>query len=156
MSELSGIFETYEPYLSNLASVIRKELPEVKLYFHQTWAYEIDSQHGGFKNYYNSQLLMYEKIIKASNEASMLIDAKLIPTGKVIQTLRDTIPEFDYKNGGLSLCRDGFHLSLDYGRFAAAAIWLRILTGIEIKIIDFEGFDIKHLNKILNVVCQFN
>ena len=156
VSNLSGIFKTYEPYLSALASVIREDLPTVKLYFHQTWAYEIDSQHEGFKNYNNNQHVMYKKIISATNKASKLINAKLIPTGEVIQTLRDTLSEFDYEKGGLSLCRDGFHLSLDYGRFAAAATWLRVLTGIRFKKIDFENFDRELLNKILDVVGRFN
>ena len=36
---------------------------------------------------------------------------QIIPSGDVIQYLRDNTNEFDCKNGGLSLCRDGFHLS---------------------------------------------
>ncbi len=154
VSNFSGMFETYEPYLSSLASVIRKEMPDVKLYIHQTWAYEIDCRLDGFPNYNNNQLEMYERIVEAVNEAATAINAKVIYTGKVIQTLRDTLPEFDYKNGGLSLCRDSYHLSLDYGRFAAAATWLYVLTGNKIKITDFEDFNPELLNKILEVVCQ--
>lgn len=154
VSNFSGMFETYEPYLSSLAKIIRNEQPQAKLYIHQTWAYEIDCRLDGFKNYNNNQLEMYKRIIEATNKASSVINAKLIPAGEVIQTLRDTLPEFDYKNGGLSLCRDTFHLSLDYGRFAAAATWLYALAARKIKITDFEDFNPQLLCKILDVVYK--
>ena len=155
VSSLSGIYETYEPYLSSLVSVIRKAQPNAKLYFHQTWAYEIDSEHSGFVNYNNNQVAMYCKIEKASEIAARSIHAELIPTGKVIQTLRETVPEFDYKNGGLSLCRDGFHLSLDYGRFAAAATWLHTITGKKVHVSDFDDFNPELLKNIIYVVNKF-
>jgi hypothetical protein len=39
-------------------------------------------------------------------------------------------PAFDVRVGGLSLHRDGYHLSLDYGRYLAALVWLKFFTGI--------------------------
>lgn len=154
VSQLSGMPSSYEPYLSKLANIVRKSQPDAKLYFHQTWAYETDSAHDGFVNYNNDQTEMYCKIKQTSEAAARSINTKLIPTGKVIQTLRETVPEFDYKNGGLSLCRDGFHLSLDYGRYAAAATWLRTITGKKLIATNFEDFDIELLNKIINVVNE--
>jgi hypothetical protein len=56
----------------------------------------------------------------------------MIPSGDVIQLLRKTEP-FDYRNGGISLCRDGFHLSFDYGRYAAGAVWFETLVGGDIR-----------------------
>ena len=50
------------------------------------------------------------------------------------------------------MCRDGFHMTLDYGRFAVAAIWLRTLTGITVKAETFEDFDPVLIQKILAVV----
>ena len=154
VSQLSGVYESYEPYLSSLVSVVRKAQPQAKIYFHQTWAYETDSQHGGFANYNNNQIEMYRCIEKTSKMAAVSIGAELIPTGKLIQTLRETVAEFDYKNGGLSLCRDGFHLSLDYGRFAAAATWLHTITGQNIKVTSFEDFNPELLKKIIDVVNE--
>ena len=151
-SNFSGMEESFEPYLSNIIEVVKKTNPNAKLYFHQTWAYEIDSDHGAYGNYNHSQKEMYNKILNASEFGAKLISAKIIPTGKVIQTIRETVEEFDYANGGLSLNRDGFHLSFDYGRFAAAATWLRALTGITVSVVNFEDFDPKLLNKILEVV----
>ena len=158
VSHLSGFPETYEPYLSSLANVVRNNLCNTKLYFHQTWAYETDSQHGGFANYNNDQTEMYHCIKKASEIAAQTINAPIIPVGEVIQTLRETVPEFDYKNGGISLCRDGFHLSLDYGRYAAAATWLATFTNTKLSPGDFEDFDLKILSKIIvsiNQICKF-
>ena len=152
VSGLSGLYETYEPYLSSLISVIKAAQLDAKIFFHQTWAYERDSSHADFVRYDNNQATMFDCIKKASEKAAKSIGAELIPTGKVIQILRETVPEFDYANGGISLCRDGFHLSLDYGRFAAAAVWLHTLSGKKIKIIEFENFDTVLLEKIVNVV----
>ena len=152
VSQHSGIFETYEPYLSLLANMVKKIQPDAKLYFHQTWAYETDSNHEGFANYNNDQTEMYRCIKEACAKATQSINAELIPSGKVIQTLRETVAEFDYKNGGLSLCRDGFHLSLDYGRYAVAATWLHTIIGGKINATDFENFNPELLKKIIDVV----
>lgn len=152
VSGLSGMYETYEPYLSSLAAMVRESQPDAKIYFHQTWAYETDSGHGSFVNYNNNQTEMYRRIKETSETAAKSINAELIPSGEVIQTLRETLPEFDYKNGGLSLCRDGFHLTWDYGRFAAAATWFRTITGKKIVLTDFEDFDPILLKKIIDVV----
>ena len=148
VSTLSGKYSSYEPYLSFLAKTVRNAQPDAKLYFHQTWAYESD-----VKNPYDdNQGKMYSCIKEATETAAKSIDALLLPSGTAIQILRDTVPEFNYGNGGLSLCRDGKHLSLDYGRFTATATWLHTLTGKEIKVNEFEDFDINLINKILNVV----
>ncbi len=95
---------------------------------------------------------MYRCIKETSEIAAQSIGATIIPSGKVIQTLRETVSEFDYKNGGFSLCRDGFHLSLDYGRFAVAATWLRTITGQKIDSKNFEDFNPDLLEKIIDVV----
>lgn len=134
VSGLSGKPQSYFPYLTNLAEVIRKAQPNAKLYFHKTWSYEIDSNHRDFCRYNNDQKEMYRRLCDASDMATKIIDAKIIPTGDIIQTLRENSKEFNYENGGISLCRDGFHLSLDYGRLAAAAVWYKTLTGRKIDI----------------------
>lgn len=152
VSSKSGQPETYEPYLSELVALIRKLQPQSEIWFHQTWAYEIDSTHSGFANYDNDQRKMYDAIVPASQAAAASIPAKIIPAGELIQTIRTTVPEFDYANGGLSLNRDGYHMTYDYGRFAVAALWLRTLTGITVKADEFEDFDPALLQKILAVV----
>lgn len=151
-SSMSGMPETFEPYLSNLVNTVREAQPKANLFYHQTWAYETDTAHQGFLNYGSSQHEMYNKIKAASEYAAKLINADIIPVGTVIQYLRDNTREFDYKNGGISLCRDGYHLSLDYGRFAAAATWLRTLIGKELAVTGFEDFDKEILKVIISAV----
>lgn len=155
VSGFSGLKESYEPYLSNLVSVIKNACPDAKLCFHQTWAYEIDSNHGDFGKYNHDQRLMFDRIVSTTEQAAASIGAQIIPVGKVIQRIRETVPEFDYQNGGLSLCRDGFHMSLNYGRYAAAATWLHVLTETNVEAGAFEDFDLNLLKKILAVVNEF-
>lgn len=131
-SAFSGKPETYFPYAEELVNVIRGAQSEARILFHQTWAYEIDSEHGAFFSYDNSQKKMFEAILKASREAARRLGLAMIPTGEVIQRLRSE-EAFDYAKGGRSLCRDGFHLTLTYGRYAAAATWYQTLTGRDIR-----------------------
>lgn len=148
----SGLPETYEPYLSDLVKLIRSMQPKAKIWFHQTWAYEVDSQHGDFPNYDCDQQKMYACIVSTSEAMAASIGAPIIPVGTVIQKLRQSVPAFDYQNGGRSLCRDTYHLTYDYGRLAAAAVWLRTLTGRTVEVTEFEDFDSDLLQAILAVV----
>lgn len=118
-----GKYETYEPFLSDLHKIVREACPNAKFYIHKTWAYESDFVSPNFENYNNDQKYMYDALCDANKKAAESIGAPIIPSGDVIQYLRDNTKEFDYKNGGLSLNRDGFHLTLDYGRYAAALTW---------------------------------
>ena len=153
-SAYSGIFESYLPYLTDLAEVVRKKVPTAKLYFHETWSYEIGSLHEGFLNYNSNQKEMYLCIKDSAKKASDLINAEIIPTGDVVQFVRENIPEFNYKNGGLSLCRDSFHLSEDYGRFLAGAVWFKKLTGRNLKEQAFLDFDSEKVKKLIKVVNE--
>lgn len=128
-SHFSGQWDTYEPFLSNLADDIRKQLPKAKLYIHETWAYETDSKHDAFGRYDCDQKKMYTLLKQAYQKAAVQIGAPLIPVGDVVQFFRENVPAFDYQSGGLSLCRDGFHLSLLYGRYLASAVWFETLLG---------------------------
>lgn len=122
----SGWAETYEPFLSLMCGYLREKCPQAKLYLHQTWAYEIDSPHGNFMRYSRDQALMYRKLTECYTSAAQRHDMTLIPCGKVIQTLRQREP-FRYQEGGMSLCRDGFHMHLIYGRYALSCTWAKTL-----------------------------
>lgn len=101
-----------------------------------------------------NQKEMYLRIKESSKKASDLINAEIIPTGDIVQFVRENIPEFDYENGGLSLCRDSFHLSEDYGRFLAGAVWFKKLTGQELKDHPFMNFDYEILKKLITAVNE--
>ena len=153
-SAFSGIFDSFMPFLTDLVAVVKEKVPTAKIYFHETWSYEIGSLHEGFLNYNSNQKEMYLSIKESSKKASDLINAEIIPTGDIVQLVREIIPEFDYKNGGLSLCRDSFHLSEDYGRFLAGAVWFKKLTGQQLKKQPFMNFDYDILKKLIKVINE--
>lgn len=155
-SHFSGKRETYYPYIETLADAVRKVQPDAELYIHETWAYETDSTHGAFPDYGKDQHKMYELLKNAYTEAASVIKAGIIPVGDAVQHLRDSKPEFDYINGGMSLCRDGFHLNIPYGRMLASYVWIRTLAGKEITDAGFvpEGADVNILNAVKNGVNE--
>lgn len=122
----SGLVETYYPYIINLSEYVKKYSEKSMQYIQKTWAYEKDSTHPAFERYNNDQYTMYQKLSEAYSKASETINAPIIPVGDVIQALRQT-EVFNFENGKLSICRDGFHLNLIYGRYAAAATWYETL-----------------------------
>lgn len=150
VSNLSGMPETYEPYLSDLIDTVKEALPDAEIMLHETWAYETDSEHPGFANYNQNQKEMQSRIKQTVQTFAEKFGLKILPSGDIINTLRKNSAEFDYPNGGLSLCRDGYHLTYDYGRFAAGAAWFVTLTGKKISSADFADFD----NKLLKIIID--
>lgn len=128
----SGWFDTYEPFLSGMIGYMREKAPDAEVLLHKTWAYEKDSNHDAFPRYRCDQKEMYERLSFAYGEAAKKEGVRLIPGGDVIQRLRQISP-FVYEAGGISLCRDGFHMHFLYGRYALAAAWYDTLTGKNIR-----------------------
>lgn len=143
-SHYSGKLPTYFPHIDILAEAVRAAQPEAKLMIHETWAYETDSTHGAFPEYGCSQRKMYELLRDAYTCAAKKIGAELIPVGDAVQGLREDLPEFDYGNGGASLNRDGFHLSIPVGRCFAAYVWIEKICGADVRNSDFvpDGADV--------------
>lgn len=133
-SGYSGRPQSYLPYLPEIVDYVKEKQPAAKIYFHQTWSYEIDSTHGHFDFYNKDQGEMTRRINDCAQMVKTLTGIEILPVGDFIQYLRDNVAEFDYAHGGLSLCRDGFHLDLTCGRFAATAVWYKVLTGENINI----------------------
>ena len=119
VSSLSGIYDSYYPYINQLIKIIKgySTNPDVEVVLHATWAYEQSSTHEGFANYSNNQLVMYNAIIDATNRVvqDKEIDI-IIPSGTAIQNGRTT-------SLGDTFCRDGYHLDLNYGRYTASCTW---------------------------------
>lgn len=122
----SGILDTFYPYILDICKYVSELAPSAEQLFHQTWAYELDSDHPDFANYDCDQGKMYEAIKEVYKILSERLLLRVIPCGKVIQELRSN-PAFDYGNGGISLCRDGFHMDMIYGRYALAATWYEVI-----------------------------
>jgi len=118
VSTLSGKYEAINADLPELVRHVRGKVPsETRFVWHQTWAYQHDSKHKGFKNYDSDQTTMYKAIMDASKK---VLDSggfyAVIPAGTAIQNGRTS-------SLGDTFTRDGYHLHLDYGRFAAACTW---------------------------------
>ncbi|MBR6530996.1 MAG: DUF4886 domain-containing protein [Clostridia bacterium] len=150
VSNFSGMPETYEPYLSDLIDTVKEALPDAEIMLHETWAYETYSGHPGFLNYNCSQKEMHGRIQATVKAFAEKYNLRTIPTGDFIQKLRETANVFNYPDGGISLCRDGYHLTYDYGRFAASALWFVTLTGKKISSADFADLDSKLLKIIID------
>lgn len=129
VSHQSGIASSYEPYLRKLSEFVHGLCPNAAQWIHQTWAYDPGSYNEDYSRCYGGQDNMYRTLCECYASNARSIGARIIPVGDVIQRLRAE-PPFDLSVGGLSLCRDGRHLSLVYGRYAAAAAWLDTLTGV--------------------------
>ena len=128
----SGLEETYFPYLSLLTDYFHRICPDAKLLLHQTWAYEQDSDHSAFSRYHCDQREMYRMLSNCYQQASAKLNLPLIPSGSVIQQVRGMEP-FRYERGERSLCRDGYHMDLVYGRYLVAAVVYAYLTGNDIR-----------------------
>lgn len=127
VSGFSGLEASYEPYLSELLKYIRK-FTSATVLFHRTWAYETGSGHPDFSRYGNDRKQMWESIKKTTDSVCGREKLRIIDTGEMIARLRNHA-FFDVERGGISLNRDGFHLSLNYGRAAAAGVWIKFFTG---------------------------
>ena len=127
VSGRSGVYESFYPYLGELLDYVRK-YSDAEIVLHETWSYEIGSGHPDFAIYKSDREQMAQAIKETYEKVSAKENLRIIRVGEAVQNLRAK-PSFDYKNGGLSLTRDGFHLSLSYGRLLAASVWCKFFTG---------------------------
>lgn len=127
VSGRSGVYDSFYPYLDELLDYVRK-YSDAEIVLHETWSYEIGSGHPDFGIYNSDREQMAQAIKETYEKVSAKENLRIIRVGEAVQQLRAK-PSFDYKNGGLSLNRDGFHLSLSYGRLLAAAVWCKFFTG---------------------------
>ena len=128
MSQDSGIIDTYEPFLSEIVKFIREKCPSAKIVLHRTWAYDANSSHEGFVNYDRDRKKMFNAIVDTTEKIAQKYGFDIIPCGNAIELASDTLPEFKL-GAELSMHRDGFHLSLDYGRYLAALVMNKYFTG---------------------------
>ena len=140
VSHYSGIIDTYEPFLGEIVKYLKKEQPKAKLVLHRTWAYDERSDHGGFASYDRDRKKMYNAIVKTSSDIAAKYNLPIIPAGDAVEKGRD-LPEFDVAKGGMSLNRDGFHLTLDYGRYLAGLTLYKFFTGNDATKVEYEPED---------------
>ncbi|MDR1556493.1 MAG: DUF4886 domain-containing protein [Tannerellaceae bacterium] len=128
VSTMSGIADSYFPYITHLLKYVKENAlnESVQFVLHRTWAYAGSSEHPGFANYGKNQLTMYKQIVEATNKVAGAVSISLIiPSGTAIQNGRTS-------HIGDNFCRDGYHLSNGLGRFTAACTWYGFFTGKDV------------------------
>jgi hypothetical protein len=123
VSQLSGVYSSFQPYLDSLIAYVRARVPATtKLIWHVTWAYAQNSTHGGFANYDCNQGKMYHAIVEGAQRLKKENThfSLFVPVGTAIQNARTSFV-------GDHLNRDGFHLDLMLGRYTAACTWFECL-----------------------------
>ena len=92
-------------------------------------------------------------LTSAYHKVSQDLRLQIIPSGDVIQSLRG-LDNFDSTQSGISLCRDGFHMHLIYGRYAVAATWYECILNGNILENDFipVSQDDKTNNKLIRLI----
>lgn len=149
VSHDGGIIESYHPYIEYIAEYIKEKVPTAELLLQETWAYEIDSLHEKFVNYDHDQQKMYDKLSETYRTVAEQMGVRIIPCGDVIQELRKKKP-FIYEEGGMSICRDGFHMNVIYGRYLLAATWYKTLVGNSV----IDNTYVPHTKLAPNAVCN--
>lgn len=155
-SHFSGQKETYEPYLGELIKLVKKYQPQAKIYFYETWAYEIDSKHPCYHFYNNNQDIMHKGILDAINYVVNTYHLPLIKAGELINECRNETP-FNYKNGGLTLnIEDGFHLN-NYGCYLVALLWSKVMFNVNPNEVKYEPNEIEkqYIKYIKDKVTNF-
>ena len=126
-------YETYQPYLDEVADYARTLCPKAKFIIHQTWPDADTSprlEGFGFQN--NGE--MFKALEAAYEKAAKAIGAEdIVRDGQLIYAL--------YEAGLRPVWRDNGHISLGIGRYAAALLWYKKLTGNNIWANTFADFD---------------
>lgn len=152
VSGRSGVYESFYPYLGELLDYVRK-YSDAEIVLHETWSYEIGSGHPDFAIYNSDREQMAQAIKETYEKVSAKENLRIIRVGEAVRKLRAK-PSFDYENGGLSLTRDGFHLSLSYGRLLAASVWCKFFTGEIPRYFNNENLSqpMREVLEVLNIV----
>jgi len=127
-SPYSGQYDIIMKSLPQLLDYVKGVVsPDTKIVYHQTWAYQQDSKHEGFKNYNKNQMTMYNDIVVATKRIHKSKQfAFVAPAGTAIQNARTS-------SIGDHFTRDGYHLDLAYGRFTAACVWYEKLFRLDVR-----------------------
>lgn len=121
-SSQSGVYDTFQPYLSDIIDYVKNKLPNVKIALMPTWSYSNNFDDSRFDKYDNDQMTMYNAIMDAYKSIMSDIDFDvIIPAGTAIQNARTD----EYlKSIDDELTRDGYHLG-DTGMYIAGLTFFK-------------------------------
>lgn len=135
VSHQAPFYNTYVPYINELAAYIRKCAPKAKLIIHQTWAYEEGSNRLVNELKFEKSADMLEKIVESYDRAAKEIGADgIIRSGEMMYKLS--------VSGIEKVHRDTFHASFGAARYALALLWLRTLCKVNVTGNTFNDFDV--------------
>lgn len=119
----SGEADSYNSDIDNLVEYIKTRVPDAKLGWHMTWAYQQNSSHTDFAKYDYDQTKMYKAITDAVQTKILTNKAFefVVPSGTTIQNMRTS-------RIGDTMTIDGYHLSRPLGRYAAALTFAKTLV----------------------------
>ena len=147
VSNLSFVVETYLPYAIQIVEYVRNRLPDAKIYLHQTWAYEANSNRLLNIAKYNTPEAMLADVIKANSKISEMISADgVIRSGELFGKLT--------KKGYKRLYRDTFHASIGLGRYALGLLWYKTVAGKRICAKSFDALDERIDERIKNQIVD--
>lgn len=129
----SGLPSTYGASLNYMIDYVKKNAESgSKLVWNMTWAYQQNSAHEDFSRYNRDQITMYNAIVEAVQDKVETRSefSLVIPTGTAIQNARTSYV-------GDNLTRDGFHLTMDFGRYIAGLTFVGKLTGLSLDRVNF-------------------
>ena len=146
-SHYSGDYDTYTPYIEELAAYVRKYCPKARLWIHQTWAYEEGCERIGAKTSFTTAEEMYAALCGAYQKAAEAIGADaIIPCGHAMM--------YATKMGVGKIHRDTYHASKGAGRYLLALCFYKALTGKDISQNSFDGFDEPVTNAQRKIVIE--
>jgi len=124
-ASLSGLKETFFPYIQELCAYIRSKCPSAMIFLHETWAYDSLYEGEEFDKYDRDTEKMQNMINSAYAAAFAQCGADgIIPAGRAFGIERT--------QSGTVLTGDGIHGSRA-GDFLASAVWYCTLTGNDIR-----------------------
>lgn len=112
---------------SDLPALIRgiKALaPGAKLAFNMTWVGDQNKPRSEMPRYKDRQEALFADIAALTGTLVAPLVDRVLPTGTAVENFR--------RGYAGSLCRDGYHLSRDLGRYVAGLAFLTALTGRDI------------------------
>ena len=135
VSTQSYKYDSYFPYVEELAAYVRKMCPKAKLYIHETWGYETGSEKIE-KMGFRTMEEMSEKVFETYARVAEKIGADgIIPSGHGLLALSRAQDK--------PVHRDGSHADNGIGRYMLGCIWYETLTGKPVTETEFSDFDVE-------------
>ncbi len=128
-------YDSCNPYAEKLVNLIKKSHPKAKLYFHETWAYQVGWNRNGVEITDSAMQQLHQKNISAAcKQVCLDLNLPMIPSGSAWSIARK------HPQIGDVLCNKGpngdntigdFYHDGDTGggQYLNACVWFEVLTG---------------------------